>query len=47
VTKAISRAIDAIARVHPALGHHLARHVETGRLCMYVADPGAPLVFEF
>ncbi len=47
VTKAISRAIDAIARVHPALGHHLARHVETGRLCMYVADPGAPMVFEF
>ncbi len=46
VTKAISRAIDAIARVHPALGHHLARHVETGRLCMYVADPGSPMVFE-
>ena len=46
VTKAITRAIATITRVHPALGHHLARHVETGRLCMYVADPAAPVVLE-
>jgi ActR/RegA family two-component response regulator/tetratricopeptide (TPR) repeat protein len=47
VTKAIDRAIDAITDVHDALGHHLARHVETGRTCVYVPDLAAPVTFEF
>lgn len=47
VTKAIDRAIAAIAEVHGTLGHHLRRHVETGRSCVYVPDPTAPLTFVF
>jgi eukaryotic-like serine/threonine-protein kinase len=47
VTKAIDRAIGAITDVHDALGHHLARHVETGRTCVYVPDLAAPVTFEF
>jgi ActR/RegA family two-component response regulator/tetratricopeptide (TPR) repeat protein len=46
VTKAIGRAIGAIRRAHEGFGHHLARHVETGRLCVYVPDPAAPVSFE-
>ena len=46
VTKAIGRAIRAIAQVHESLAHHLDRHVETGRLCTYVPDPGAPITFD-
>jgi hypothetical protein len=47
VTKAIDRAITAIAEVHDALGHHLRRHVETGRACVYVPEVAAPIVFVF
>jgi FixJ family two-component response regulator len=47
VTKAIDRAIAAITDAHPVLGHHLRRHVETGRTCVYVPDLAAPLQFEF
>jgi hypothetical protein len=47
VTKAIDRAIAAISEVHEALGHHLRRHVETGRTCVYVPDPAAPVTFGF
>ena len=47
VTKAIGRAIKAIAVVHEGLAHHLERHVETGRLCVYVPDLAAPVTFEF
>ncbi len=46
VTKAIGRALRAIARAHESFGHHLDRHVETGRQCMYLPDPAAPLTFE-
>jgi ActR/RegA family two-component response regulator/tetratricopeptide (TPR) repeat protein len=46
VTKAIDRAIAAITDAHPVLGHHLRRHVETGRTCVYVPDVGAPVRFE-
>jgi ActR/RegA family two-component response regulator/tetratricopeptide (TPR) repeat protein len=47
VTKAIDRAIAAITEVHGVLGHHLSRHVETGRACVYVPDPAAPVRFDF
>ena len=47
VTKAIDRAIGAIEAVHDALGHHLRRHVETGRACVYVPDVVAPVTFVF
>ena len=47
VTKAIDRAIAAIAAALPVLGHHLRRHVETGRTCVYVPDVAAPLRFDF
>jgi hypothetical protein len=47
VTKAIDRAIAAIEAVHDALGHHLRRHVETGRACVYVPDFAAPITFVF
>ena len=47
VTKAIGRALKAIRTVHEGLAHHLERHVETGRLCMYVPDPATPVTFEF
>jgi hypothetical protein len=47
VTKAIDRAIAAIEAVHDALGHHLRRHVETGRACVYVPDVAAPVTFVF
>jgi hypothetical protein len=47
VTKAIDRAISAIADAHELLGHHLARHVETGRTCVYVPDPSNPVHYEF
>lgn len=47
VRKAIDRAIAAIEAVHDALGHHLRRHVETGRSCVYVPDLTAPIAFEF
>jgi ActR/RegA family two-component response regulator/tetratricopeptide (TPR) repeat protein len=47
VTKAIDRALAAITDAHPVLGHHLRRHVETGRTCVYVPDVAAPLEFEF
>jgi tetratricopeptide (TPR) repeat protein len=33
--------------VHDALGHHLRRHVETGRTCVYVPDLAAPITFAF
>lgn len=46
VTKAIDRAIGAIAEAHGPLGHHLSRHVETGRACVYVPDPASPVRFE-
>jgi ActR/RegA family two-component response regulator/tetratricopeptide (TPR) repeat protein len=46
VTKAIDRAIGAVTEAHGALGHHLSRHVETGRSCVYVPDPASPLRFE-
>jgi hypothetical protein len=46
VTKAIDRAITAIAEAHGPLGHHLSRHVETGRACVYVPDPASPVHFE-
>jgi hypothetical protein len=47
VSKAIGRALKAIHGVHEGLGHHLERHVETGRLCVYIPDPAAPISFEF
>ncbi len=47
VRKAIDRAIAAITEVHPVLGHHLRRHVETGRTCVYVPEVAAPLRFDF
>ena len=47
VTKAIDRAIAAIEAVHDALGHHLRRHVETGRSCVYVPDFATPITFVF
>jgi ActR/RegA family two-component response regulator/tetratricopeptide (TPR) repeat protein len=47
VTKAIDRAIAAIAEADGALGHHLQRHVETGRTCVYVPDPANPVTFDF
>jgi CheY-like chemotaxis protein len=46
VTKAIGRALNAIRGVHEDLAHHLERHVETGRLCVYVPDPATPVTFE-
>jgi len=46
VTKAIGRALKAIRDVDDGLGHYLERHVETGRLCMYVPDPAAAPAFE-
>jgi hypothetical protein len=47
VTKAIDRAITAITDAHPVLGHHLRRHVETGRTCVYVPDVANPVRFVF
>jgi ActR/RegA family two-component response regulator/tetratricopeptide (TPR) repeat protein len=47
VTKAIDRAIAAITDALPVLGHHLHRHVETGRSCVYVPDIADPVRFEF
>ena len=35
VRKAIKRAIEAIALANPAVGGHLAAHVETGAVCCY------------
>jgi hypothetical protein len=46
VTKAIGRALKTIRDVHEGLAHHLERHVETGRLCVYVPDPATPVTFE-
>ncbi len=46
VTKAIKRALQAIAAC-TTLGHHLDRRIETGRLCVYIPDPAAPVTFEF
>lgn len=46
VTKAIGRALQAIRRAHEAFGSHLDRHVETGRSCVYVPNPSAPIVFD-
>jgi hypothetical protein len=46
VTKAIGRALKAIRGVHEGLGHHLDRHIETGRQCVYIPDPAAPVTFE-
>jgi hypothetical protein len=47
VTKAIDRAITAVTEAHPVLGHHLRRHVETGRTCVYVPDVANPVHFVF
>jgi FixJ family two-component response regulator/tetratricopeptide (TPR) repeat protein len=47
VRKAIDRAITALIAVHPVLGHHLRRHVETGRTCVYVPDIAMPVRFDF
>jgi hypothetical protein len=46
VTKAIGRALKAIREVHEGLAHDLERHIETGRLCVYVPDPAAPVTFD-
>ena len=40
VTKALSRAIDDVAAVDPALGAHLRTSVETGRRCIYAPSNG-------
>jgi hypothetical protein len=47
VTKGIGHSIKAIRSVHEGLAHHLERHVETGRLCMYLPDPATPVTFGF
>jgi predicted ATPase len=47
VTKGIRAAIRAIQRSDPALGRHLATHVRTGYVCVYVPNPERPIVFRF
>lgn len=43
VTLALRRAVAAVAAAHPALGAHLSKSIETGRLCVYAPDPRAAL----
>jgi hypothetical protein len=45
-TRAIRAAMANVARVHPALGRHLAATIRTGRYCAYVPDPRLPIRWE-
>jgi hypothetical protein len=46
VTRAIRAAVANLARQHPALGRHLSATIRTGRYCVYVPDPRAPITWE-
>ena len=40
VTARIRAAIRRLDRANPALGHHLAERIQTGRFCVYRPEPG-------
>jgi hypothetical protein len=44
-TRAIRAAVANLARVNPALGRHLAVTIRTGRYCVYLPDPRAPIAW--
>lgn len=46
VTRAIARAVERIAAVHPALGQHLTATLRTGAFCRYAPDPRLPVRWE-
>jgi tetratricopeptide (TPR) repeat protein len=43
VTRAIARAVERVAAVHPVLGQHLTATLRTGAFCCYAPDPRLPL----
>jgi tetratricopeptide (TPR) repeat protein len=45
-TRAIRSAMTSVAKVHPALGEHLAATIRTGRYCSYTPDPRSPVHWE-
>jgi hypothetical protein len=47
VTKRIRGSIKRIARITPALGHHLAVSVKTGYFCSYNPEPGCSVRWKF
>ncbi len=46
VTRSLRYALNRLGEVHPDLGAHLDRHVETGTYCSYRPDPLNPLVWQ-
>lgn len=46
ITTRVKSSLDKIRRGHPALGHHLATCLKTGRFCSYQPDPTRPVEWE-
>ena len=47
VTKRIKQAVQKIADVIPALGHHLTARIKTGYFCSYNPHPDRPVAWKF